>query len=137
MIVSRRRKVRPSAGQRQRGSRAKNARRPSRLIAQGLRSSETSPKKRRVEKQKQSPPRAVAPLTPEGSLPMLSSEPAPSSPRPWASAQARPLADKSTLTRAASRLDSKGTFPLRRERKRLGFALKLNSSRLSERPAAW
>lgn len=30
---------------------------------------------------------------------MLSSEPAPSSPRPWASAWARPLADEKTLTR--------------------------------------
>jgi hypothetical protein len=68
----------------------------SRFIAQGLRSSETPPKKGKWKHQKQNPLRTTA-STQRACTPMLSSEPAPSSPRPWASAWARPRADEPIL----------------------------------------
>src|ERR1700732_3776265 len=96
----------------------------SRLIAQGLRSSETPPKKGGLESQKQYPLRRLCGSPPsEGSGPMLSSEPAPSSPRPWASAWRRPLADDSTLTPAFVRSGEKGTFLLCWKRGHFYFAL--------------
>ena len=60
--------------------------------------------------QTQNPLMATSWPPPERSLPMFSSEPAPSSPRPWASARVRPLADESTLTRTLHRFDRKGIF---------------------------
>ncbi len=60
--------------------------------------------------QEQNPLMSTSSSPPEGSLPMLSSEPAPSSPRPWASARARPLADTSTLTRSALPSGKRGHF---------------------------
>jgi hypothetical protein len=51
----------------------------------------------------------------EGLSPMLSSESAPSSPRPWASARARPLANDHTLTRTFRPSGRKGTFLLCRD----------------------
>jgi len=53
---------------------------------------------------------------PEGRLAMLSSEPAPSSPRPWASAPARPFADDFTLTSSSLLYLAKRTFLLCRAR---------------------
>src|ERR1039457_7149533 len=48
----------------------------------------------------------------EGRLPMLSSEPAPSSPRPWASARARPLADDINVPRPLRAACQNRTFLL-------------------------
>ena len=75
------------------GRRAKTARRASRPMAQGLSSSQTSPKQRGTAKSKpkaQNPLIAACSPPPEGSQPMRSSEPAASSPRPWAPRPARP-----------------------------------------------
>jgi len=65
----------------------------SRFKVQGLRSSETSPKKWSSQSpnlKRQNPLLAAWAPPPEGWMPMHSSEPAPSSPRPWTSARARP-----------------------------------------------
>lgn len=82
----------------------------SRFIAQGLRSSKAPPKK--VCLQNQNPLMMTSSSPAEGRLPMPSSEPAPSSPRPWASAWARPLADESTLNPAPPLHAVKRTFLL-------------------------
>src|SRR4051794_3265820 len=81
--------------------RANIARRFSRLLAQSLRSEDFT----RMISEKQ---KTLTAAKPQGSPP-ITPEPAPS-PRLWASAWARPLADAITLTRTRKYHASKGTF---------------------------
>src|SRR3954463_7019976 len=94
----------PAAEPRQRRNqerRANIARRSSRLLAQSLRSEDFT----RMISEKQ---KTLTAAKPQGSQP-ITPEPAPS-PRLWASAWARPLADAITLTRTRKYHASKGTF---------------------------
>jgi hypothetical protein len=94
----------PAAEPRQRRNqerRANIARRSSRLLAQSLRSEDFT----RMISEKQ---KTLTAAKPQGSQP-ITPEPAPS-PRLWASAWARPLADAITLTRTRKNHASKGTF---------------------------
>src|SRR4051794_18441174 len=96
--------------------RANIARRFSRLLAQSLRSEDFT----RMISEKQ---KTLTAAKPQGSPP-ITPEPAPS-PRLWASAWARPLADAITLTRTRKYHASKGTFLPCWKRGHFHFALTL------------
>src|SRR3954466_3087540 len=103
--------------------RANIARRSSGLLAQSLRSEDFT----RMISEKQKTLTAAKPQGPQPITP----EPAPS-PRLWASAWARPLADAITLTRTRKNHASKGTFLPCWKRGHSHFALTCNRRWLPE-----